>query len=56
MASRVHWEIAKLLEFGVNEELVKQMTADEIKDLLKGIIYLKTRFEENGASRGSDAL
>ena len=45
-ASQVHWDIAKLLEFGVSEKLINQMSQTEIRELLKGIIYLKATHEE----------
>ena len=39
----VHWEIAKLLELGVSEEWLKETnpTSQQIKDLLKGFLYLR---------------
>ena len=39
----VHWEIAKLLELGVSEEWLKTAnpTPQQIKDLLKGFLYLR---------------
>jgi hypothetical protein len=36
-----HWEIKKLLEMGVRENLVQAMASDEMKDLLKGLLYLE---------------
>lgn len=50
VTAQMHWDIAKLLGFGVSEELLKEMTPEQIKDLLKGVIYLKTRYEEKEPS------
>lgn len=43
----IHWDIAKLLELGVNEEFVRQLTADETRELLKGLLYLVERYSDN---------
>lgn len=42
----IHWDIAKLLELGVSEELVKELSDNEIRDLLKGLLYLKVKYED----------
>lgn len=42
----IHWDCAKLLELGVNEQLVRALSPSEARDLLKGIFYLKARYEE----------
>jgi hypothetical protein len=41
---QVHWDIAKLLEMGVSEALIKELSEDEIRDLLKACLYLRERF------------
>ena len=43
LSKTVHWEIAKLLELGVSEEWLKETnpTSQQIKDLLKGFLYLR---------------
>lgn len=40
----VHWDITKLLQMGVNETFINEMTEDGIKELLKGCLYLKERY------------
>jgi hypothetical protein len=44
----VHWDIAKLLELGVNEEWLKTTnpTPQQMKDLLKGLLYLRERAKD----------
>jgi hypothetical protein len=42
----IHWDCAKLLELGVSDQLVRELTPSESKDLLKGILYLKARYED----------
>jgi hypothetical protein len=42
--AQVHWDIAKLLEFGVSPEFVGMLDDDEIRDLLKGILYLNAKY------------
>lgn len=44
----VHWDIAKLLELGVSEEWLKitNPTPQQIKDLLKGLLYLRERAKD----------
>lgn len=43
----IHWDCSKLLELGVNELVVRELSPAEARDLLKGILYLKNRFEDN---------
>ena len=42
----IHWDCAKLLELGVSEQLVRELSPSESRDLLKGIFYLKMRYED----------
>ena len=42
--AQVHWDIAKLLERGVNAELIQELDRIEIRDLLKAVLYLEARF------------
>ncbi|MEM2139644.1 MAG: hypothetical protein QXJ74_06230 [Nitrososphaera sp.] len=42
----IHWDCAKLLELGVSEQLVRELSPAEARDLLKGIFYLKARYAE----------
>lgn len=44
--TQLHWGISKLLEMGVHEELVKNLTENEMTDLVKGLLYLKERYKE----------
>jgi hypothetical protein len=39
----------KLLELGVNEEFLTKsnMTPEQIRDLLKGILYLRERYKDS---------
>ena len=43
-AVQVHWDIAKLLEIGLDEKFITQLSAAEVRDFLKGILYLKERY------------
>jgi hypothetical protein len=45
----MHWDIAKLLELGVDEKFITEsnITADQARDLVKGLLYLKERFGED---------
>jgi hypothetical protein len=47
----VHWDIAKLLELGVSEEWLRTAnpTPQQIKDLLKGLLYLRERGKDIGS-------
>jgi len=42
---QMHWDIMKLLSLGVSEEWLKEtdMNPQQIKDLLKGLLYLRER-------------
>lgn len=40
LATQVHLDIAKLLELGVNEKIINELTEQEIRDLLKGLLYI----------------
>jgi hypothetical protein len=42
----LHWDITKLLEFGVKEEVIVKAKPEQIKELLKGLLYLRERFPE----------
>ena len=46
---QMHWDIAKLLELGVDEKflLESNITPEQARDLVKGLLYLKERFNEN---------
>lgn len=50
--AQVHWEVAKLLERGVNAEFIQELDRREIRDLLKGVLYLEARYgsEDSEAS------
>jgi len=52
----IHWDIAKLLEFGVNEEWLRTTnpTPQQIRDLLKGLLYLRERTKEIEDSNDKD--
>jgi hypothetical protein len=43
---QMHWDIAKLLELGVDEKFLldSDITPDQARDLVKGLLYLKERF------------
>ena len=45
---QLHWDIAKLLELGVDEKylLESNITPQQARDLVKGLLYLKERFGE----------
>jgi len=46
---QMHWDIAKLLELGVDEKFLREssITPEQARDLVKGLLYLKERFDEN---------
>jgi hypothetical protein len=44
LSSQIHWDIAKLLELGVSETLIKELSENEIRDLLKACLYLREKF------------
>jgi hypothetical protein len=45
---QMHWDIAKLLELGVDEKYLEEsnITPEQARDLVKGLLYLKERFGE----------
>ena len=43
--TQLHWGISKLLELGVSEKIVKDLSENEITDLVKGLLYLKERYK-----------
>lgn len=45
----MHWDVAKLLEMGVSEEFVSQMTPTQIRDTLKGLLYLHAKYVDNAS-------
>jgi hypothetical protein len=40
----MHWDISKPLEFGVSEEFVSMLSPEGVRELVKGLLYLKERF------------
>lgn len=46
-AKSLHWDITKLLEFGVKEEVIIRAKPEQIRELLKGLLYLRERFPEH---------
>ena len=42
--AQLHWDITKLLEMGLDEEWVRQLTPAQATDLVKGLLYLKERY------------
>lgn len=46
---QMHWDIAKLLELGVDEKflLESDITPEQARDLVKGLLYLKERFDKS---------
>ena len=44
----MHWDIAKLLALGVEEDFLKtaNLTPEQARDLVKGLLYLKERFKD----------
>lgn len=46
---QMHWDIAKLLELGVDEKylLESNITPEQARDLVKGLLYLKERFSKD---------
>jgi len=44
----MHWDIAKLLELGVDEKFLGEsdITPEQARDLVKGLLYLKERFDK----------
>lgn len=45
---QMHWDIAKLLEMGVDANFLQEsnITPDQARDLVKGLLYLKERFSK----------
>jgi len=45
---QMHWDISKLLSFGVDEGFLKErgIISDQARDLVKGILYLRERYKE----------
>jgi hypothetical protein len=45
---QMHWDIAKLLELGVDEKFLfeSNITPEQARDLVKGLLYLKERFDK----------
>ena len=41
-----HKDYAKLLEMGVSEAFLRQLSPKEARELLKGLLYLKELFKE----------
>lgn len=48
---QMHWDIAKLLELGVDEKFLSEssITPEQARDLLKGLLFLKEKFDRNKA-------
>ncbi|MEW6605089.1 MAG: hypothetical protein AB1351_10455 [Thermoproteota archaeon] len=46
---QMHWDIAKLLEMGVDANflLESNITPEQARDLVKGLLYLKERFNKD---------
>ena len=46
--AQMHWDIAKLLELGVDEKflLENKITPQQARDLVKGILYLNERYNK----------
>ncbi|MGI0019520.1 MAG: hypothetical protein ACREAY_03515 [Nitrososphaera sp.] len=42
--AQLHWDITKLLEMGINEELARQLTPAQARDLVKGLLYLREKY------------
>jgi hypothetical protein len=42
----MHWDIAKLLEMGVDANFLQEsnVTPEQARDLVKGLLYLRERF------------
>jgi len=45
---QMHWDIAKLLELGVEEKFLMEsnLTPEQARDLVKGLLYVKERFDK----------
>lgn len=46
---QMHWDIAKLLELGVDEKFLFEsaITPEQARDLVKGLLYLTEKFDKN---------
>jgi len=46
---QMHWDIAKLLELGVDESFITEsnLTPEQARDLVKGLLYLRERFNKD---------
>jgi hypothetical protein len=44
--AQVHWEIARLLEMGISDELLRNLPPRQIGDLLKVLLYLREKHIE----------
>jgi hypothetical protein len=42
----LHWDIAKLLEMGVSPDIVSRMNPEQVRDMLKGLLYLQERYRD----------
>lgn len=42
----LHWDIAKLLEMGVSPDIVNQMSPEQVRDMLKGLLYLREKYKD----------
>lgn len=42
----LHWDIAKLLEMGVRPDIVNQMSLEQVRDMLKGLLYLREKYKD----------
>lgn len=40
-----NWDRTKLLEFGIDEGLVKELNNGQARDMLQGILYLKEKYK-----------
>lgn len=46
---QMHWDIAKLLELGVDEKFLFEstITPEQARDMVKGLLYFKEKFDKN---------
>ncbi|WP_337861931.1 hypothetical protein [Nitrososphaera sp.] len=47
-AVQMHWDIMKLLSFGVDEKFLTEskITPEQARDLVKGLLYLRERYKD----------
>lgn len=45
--AQVHWDVTKLLELGVDEQFVNELSSKAIRELLKRILYLIERRQQH---------